>query len=492
METVDPRKENYTVECKKAKGGLPSSLWDTYSAFANTSGGIIYLGIDQINDDTFVSSMLTDNEVERLQKDLWSLLNDREKVSINLLSNEDVSVCLYDSFPVIRIMVKPAEREYKPVYINGNPFKGTYRRNHEGDYHCSTDEIKGMMRDSGSGNQDLLCLEELGLDVLSEDSISSYMNRFAFLHPEHVFLKSGREKFLEQLGAIRLGKDKDLHPTRAGLLMFGLDYKIVYEYPDYFLDYQEHREDGPNIRWTDRLMSGSGEWSGNLYDFYNKIVSKLTADLSVPFKMNGLTRIDETDLHVSIREALCNAISNSDFYLRGGLVVQKYNDRIEFTNPGTMRISVEQAYKGGESDARNKTILKMFNFVGVGERAGSGIPKILAASREYGLVNPEISENFNPDKVTLTIFLFPESSKEEIKRIETIPDRPKMRQEEKGKKILSYLSLNGESQAKDIAKEMGVSQSTVKKAIYLLMEKGLVEASGTIKDRKYRLKTDNC
>ena len=82
--------------------------------------------------------------------------------------------------------------------------------------------------------------------------------------------------FLEYIGAIRVGEDKKYHPTIAGLLMFGYSYKIVYEFPEYFLDYQEHYSEDENIRWTDRTTSDSGEWSDNMYDFYNKVVNKLT------------------------------------------------------------------------------------------------------------------------------------------------------------------------------------------------------------------------
>ena len=55
--------------------------------------------------------------------------------------------------------------------------------------------------------------------------------------------------------------DHVLHPTAAGLLMFGEEYKILYEFPEYFLDYREILD--PAIRWTDRLQSSSGDWSGN-------------------------------------------------------------------------------------------------------------------------------------------------------------------------------------------------------------------------------------
>ena len=65
-----------------------------------------------------------------------------------------------------------------------------------------------------------------------------------------------------------IGKDKHgtFHPTGAGLLMFGNEYRIVRHYHEYSLDYREMLD--PTIRWTDRLYTSSGEWTGNLFDFY--------------------------------------------------------------------------------------------------------------------------------------------------------------------------------------------------------------------------------
>ena len=84
--------------------------------------------------------------------------------------------------------------------------------------------------------------------------------------PGHVWEELEDEAFLYRLGALGRGEDGLLHPTAAGLLMFGFEYEIVKEFPYYFLDYREQMEDG--VRWTDRITSSSGEWSGNIYDFY--------------------------------------------------------------------------------------------------------------------------------------------------------------------------------------------------------------------------------
>jgi len=82
-------KENHERECKLAAGGLPESIWETYSSFANTNGGTILLGIREYR-DSFTVEGLTDKQIVKYQKDFWSTLNDRNKVSKNILLNHHV------------------------------------------------------------------------------------------------------------------------------------------------------------------------------------------------------------------------------------------------------------------------------------------------------------------------------------------------------------------------------------------------------------------
>ena len=484
LTTNEGTRENRQLEFKKAKGGLPSSFFETYSSFSNTKGGTIYLGLEELKDRTVVSAMLGEDDIAKLKTDLFSLMNDPKKVSVNLIAEDEVREVEYEGYPVLMVAVRPAPRELRPVYINNNIMTGSFRRNADGDYHCTPGEIKAMLRDAEEKSQDLCVLQDIGLDVLCEESIASYKSRFRSLHPEHVFLNKGDVPFLEFLGAIRLGDDGIYHPTVAGLLMFGYAHKIVYEFPEYFLDYQEHYSEDENVRWTDRVTSDSGDWSGCLFDFYNRIVNKMTSDLKVPFRMEGIERIDESALHKALREALCNAISNADFHQRRGLVVKKYFDRVEFHNPGCLRMSAEQAFEGGDSDARNKTVLKMWSLVGVGERAGSGVPMILSACEEFGFVAPELYDEYNPDRTHLIIRF---SVKGKADSVEISDAKPDTKYGNKEKKILSFLLNNGQCKAKDIASSLGFGLSTTKTILYRLVDAGLISSAGTVKNKRYFL-----
>ena len=183
--------------------------------------------------------------------------------------------------------------------------------------------------------------------------------------------------------------------------MFGKDEAIRDHsaIPQYHVDYRERLSDDPEVRWTDRL-TGDGTWTANLFQFYQRVLSRLFADLKVPFQLRpDMFRKDETIVHEAIREALVNALIHADYRGKGGIVIEKYRDRITLSNPGSLLLPVEQLFQGGISECRNKSLQLMFQQIGGGEKAGSGIDKIRQgwASQKWRL--PLIRETTRPDRV---------------------------------------------------------------------------------------------
>ncbi len=392
--------ENNRIEAKRAKGGLPNSLWETYSAFANTEGGVILLGVDENEDHTLVATGLED--AHKMMTDLWNILNNKQKVSLNILTERMVAIHEVDGKIIISIEVPKADRHHRPIHIGTDPMRGTYRRSFEGDYLCTKDEVAAMYRDASDVSIDLKVLHTMDMTVFDIDTVHRYRNRFAQFHSTHIWNDDDDELFLRRIGAIALSEmDMTFHPTCAGLLMFGHEYDIVREYPHYFLDYQEKLND--KTRWTHRIVSSSGEWSGNLYDFFFRVYPRITADLPVPFVAKGMNREDDTPLHLALREVLLNSLAHSDFYARQGVVIIKGKDEISFANPGDIRIGLEAALAGGVSDPRNETIMKMFSLVDIGERAGTGIPDFVNTWTKYMRLSPIYSIKHNPDRTMLTI-----------------------------------------------------------------------------------------
>jgi len=156
--------EDDDLEFKSGKGGVPGSLWETYSAIANTHGGVILLGVE---DDGTVSGV---EKPERVKKSLWDSLNNRNKVNTNLLTEGDVAEVAHPDGTIVAIRVPRASRGQRPVFIGQNPLTGTYRRNYEGDYHCSEKEVARMLSDGSESPFDSQILEHFTIDDL--DSVS--------------------------------------------------------------------------------------------------------------------------------------------------------------------------------------------------------------------------------------------------------------------------------------------------------------------------------
>ena len=144
-------KENNRLEAKKATDSLPRTLWETYSSFANSYGGVILLGASE-NTDGSLSISGIDNS-RKMLTEFWNLVNNPQKVSTNLLCDKDVELIELDGKYIIVVHVPRAERDRRPVYINNNIFDGTFRRNWEGDYHCTQAEVKAMLRDQPEETQ---------------------------------------------------------------------------------------------------------------------------------------------------------------------------------------------------------------------------------------------------------------------------------------------------------------------------------------------------
>jgi len=259
--------ETSHFEVKKSAGSvgkLPDSLWDSYSAFANTDGGVILLGVTEENKKLTVSGV---TDAQDKIKTLWDLLNNRQKVNLNILVERNIYVQEIEGKDVIVIEVPRADRRDKPIFINNDLFNGTYRRNADGDYHCTQSEIKSMLRDQSEIAIDGRVIEELTIADLDKETITGYRNHFASLKPTHVWNRLDVNTFLHKIGAAGRSETGILKPTLAGLVMFGTDAVITQILPDYFLDY---REVSSMRRWDDRIVSNLGEWSGNIYDFFFK------------------------------------------------------------------------------------------------------------------------------------------------------------------------------------------------------------------------------
>jgi predicted HTH transcriptional regulator len=488
LNELNKYREGNRLEVKKAEKGLPHSLWPTYSAFANTNGGYILLGVEELPDKSLHAIGL--NNPDKWVSDFWSIVNNSKKVNINILLDKHVCIETVDGKPIIVIEVPRAERGFKPVFLDEKPYSETYRRDGEGDFRCTAQAVDAMIRDKGEKTQDMLILEKMSLDVFDYGTLRSFRNRMRSTRPGHVWDGLQDIEFLQKLGAINIGADEKRHPTAAGLLMFGYEYEIVREYPDYFLDYQEQYD--ADARFTDRITSTSGEWSGNVYDFFFKAYNKLSQHpkIKTPFRMEGIIRVDDTPIHKALREALANSLSNADFYGERGLVIRNRQDEIVIENPGCFRIELNEALSGGVSSPRNSVIMKMFTLLDIGERTGSGIPSIYQAWQDEGFDKPRYTESLSPDRTVLSLAFAKTSGKTSGKneRKKTSGSKTPKKSVVQEQAIINFLTNNPDAKTSEISEGVGLSKGRTRFYLQRLVQKEMVVADGETHNRTYRLK----
>lgn len=408
-------REAVDLECKLAagrdgKGALPEDFWPTYSSFANTEGGMVLLGVKEKQGHFSIEGLA---DVQKVRRELFDGLNNRQKVSVNLLTDASAREVVLQGKTILAIEIPRATRKQRPVYLTTNPFSGhTYLRLNDGDRPQPDEEVKRMLAEQVEDSRDGRILRGYDVDDLDMGTFRAYRQVFANREPGHPWNVADDREFLRKIGGWRKDRETGEYGlTVAGLLMFGQFPSIQEELPNYMLDFQERPEAKTENRWIDRVTL-DGKWSGNLYDFYRRVYLKLTEGLKVPFHLEKGERKDETPVHEALREALANVLVHADYTDRASVLVVKRPDMFGFRNPGLMRIPATIAIQGGEHDCRNRTLHKMFRLVGVGEQAGSGIPKIYRgwASQHWRI--PSLCEKIEPYSQTLLelrmVDLFPE------------------------------------------------------------------------------------
>lgn len=391
--------ETDAVEFKRAKGGVPTSFWESYSAFANTDGGVIVLGVAENDGKRTIVGV---SDADKMIADIWNAANNPQRVSANVLFNHQVYKVKCGSKVVVVVEVPRAERTERPVYVGRDVFRGTFRRNGEGDYHCNQEAVEAMIRDKCPETADNCLLEDMTIADLNQESIARYRLMFSQSKPEHAWARIPDDEFLVKIGAAKKDSKGVVRPMLAGLICFGDFVTISNVLPNYFLDYRECLADGS--RWTDRVAAHDATWSGNIIDFYFRIYDKVTSSVKVPFRLDdrGL-RINETKVHKALRELLANALIHADYHGRQGIVIEKRYSKLMFRNPGCLRMAKEAAIGGGRSDARNSRIFNIFALINIGERSGTGLSDIFSIWKEYGYEQPTITETYQPDQTTVTV-----------------------------------------------------------------------------------------
>lgn len=456
---IESYKENNRIEAKKALGGLPHSILETYSAFANTMGGIILLGVEEYRDKTFHTVDLPCPEM--LVEDFFELLQSKNKVSVNILSENDVTVESINGHRIVAIRVPRAHRTQKPVYIDNDPKNGTYRRSGEGDYRCRPEEVETMLRDAAVCSPDTSVLVHMGAECLDSDSINEYRQRIN-LSPNTTYeaLEDMDDtELLLNVGALEICSNGSVHPTAAGLIMLGKPEAINRQYPNFKLKYIDEATQPPMYFYGKNAC----EFYFRAYDILSKY------------------EFADGKVISALGEALTNCITNADILSEQGVTVVRRSDRITFTNGGSFRIDVDSAMSGGVSDPRNAGLIRLFKYAGVGSGAGGGIPSIYSTWRSRGWSAPMITESFSPESITLTL---PLSGYD----VSCTPKAQGSVSPHHIDIIVDHLTRHISADKKQIAQLLGADPTVTDNVLSSMLNDNILQADGCDENKIFKLK----
>lgn len=225
--------------------------------------------------------------------------------------------------------------------------------------------------------------------------------------------------------------------------------------------------------------------AGKLYHA-NKLI-----EIPVVDKEKG---IDDTPVHKAVREGFVNMIIHADYLMDAGVLkVIKRSDSFEFTNPGILKLPLEDIYRGGNSKSRNPHMQTMLRLVGFGDNAGSGFPTILAVWKSEGWIKPELIEDTNLDQVTLVMKMEKESDdKSAEKSAENsaensadLKNREGMALSERHQQILAIMEAGIEYSTEQVAEKIGLKGPRTRQLLNELVNKELLACIGTTKRRRY-------
>ena len=482
--------ENSKLEFKFAAGGVPTSFWETYSAFANTDGGLIVLGVKQKHNDEPSIEGLADPY--GMMQDILNVMRGEQKVSVQLLSDENFEV--FEQEPgrqVLIVEVPRATRDQRPVYVGKNPIGGAYRRMGEGDYVCSQEEVHRMFADRSTGEGDGALIGGFTMSDLDTESIRQYRQLFQNRDPDHQFHRLDTEEFLQRIGALlRPRSTGKADVTLAGLLMFGSEQALhdPRGIPSYSVDYREKMSTDSMVRWTHRICD-DGNWNHNLFQCYQRIIGRLYSHLDEPYQIDEVGgRIRETEVHLGLKEALVNALIHADYRGMGGVVIEKYRNRYEFSNPGHLLVSMAQLVRGGTSECRNKNLQRMFQYLGVGDKAGSGIERIRQSWESALWASPRLTETTGPDRVHLELPTISTLPQEVVSRLIARFSEDVIRElSPEEMTTLVYAEQHGQVTNGDLQGMLTLHRADITTLLKGLLNQGLLERDGERRGASYHL-----
>jgi ATP-dependent DNA helicase RecG len=387
------------IEAKRASGGLPKSIRETLSAFSNTDGGAILLGVDEQSGFSLVDLPdpvgLRDALVQMSRDDITPAL----QISAELVEIEGHRLVVAE--------VPPVSADRRPAYVTAQGVSGgSYLRGGDGDRHMTEAEIAMVMATRTQPLYDREAIDGTTAHDLDDEAVRRTLRRIRSGFPK--LAQSDDAMVLFRLG-ITAGASANSPLTLAGLLTYGQFPQQFF--PQLMVSVIVHSPD-PNsqTRFLDNQTV-----RGSIPEMVETTLSMLRRNLAVRAVISDRgARVDEVEYPLeAVREAVVNALMHRDYspVTRGTQVqIELFPDRLVVRSPGGLYggVVVDELGEEGISSSRNAvlaslladTYLPSSNEL-VAENRSSGIPAMLAVARRRGLPRPSFRSTISSFVVTM-------------------------------------------------------------------------------------------
>ena len=470
--------ESDHLEFKSAnKGKLPTNVWMTISAFSNSDGGKILLGVN----DNGQEIGLTTKELDKLQKDVVSLcLNGFNHKIIPIVSVEKNHVA---------VIINPLPAANRPLYSKKRKMEdGTYIRVGSSNIKATPEDIMRFTV-AAQGGAETFTYAADQREVLDEYKIRSYIDLLNSKN-DNIYQRFSQHEILEKQKVILDGEI-----SLFGLLAFGKKYSLkeivaptiniaITQYPE-----ADKIATDANITYID-----SKEFDGCIIDQFEGAFSYIKSRLPVRGMVGSDGRRQDYLVipEIAIREALANAIVHRDYAAIGSRIqVDIYANRLEIINPGRSLMPIEDL-ETTQSITRNPLTMNFFKENGYTEQKARGIRTIKQTIREAGLQAPKF-ENVSGRSFKATLytsaFISPDDS-EWLKEFAAYDLRYRQlncliflkHHNDEGINNSGYRSLNNMEHVGD--------DKMANRELMNMVKIGILSAVGNGRYRKYYLKND--
>ncbi|MCK4543852.1 MAG: putative DNA binding domain-containing protein, partial [Spirochaetales bacterium] len=357
LEMILQEGEGYKLEFKE---NLNSDLSKGLAAMANSSGGRIFIGI---NDRNEVSGIKRTNKLLSRIQDMASQCDPRVVIEIEPFDN------------ILIIHVK--EGLNKPYRAN----KGFYIRNGANSQKMTTREITEFIQAEGKVRFDEILRDDLDtnsiLDIglldqfLQEAGINKALDNYSILHNLAVLSYRDNVPFLNNAGVLFFTKEPVnylFHTVVTCVLFKGTERHTILDKKDF---------------------------SRNIVENIENTMVFLQQHLKLRYEITSLRRKEILEIpEIALREAVINAVCHRDYFEKGAnVLVAIFDDRVEITNPGGLPKGLSAKDFGKKSISRNPVIASLFQRNGYIEKMGTGISRIRTAAKESGIQEPVFSFN---------------------------------------------------------------------------------------------------